>query len=315
MTKEEVKKKLNSINVPGRIGTELYFLLHKGTAFEVVRADINDEAENDIQASALNVMNEIITDDEKTMMLLSLADVRSNALLEYDLEDVPEPLSLIKGEISPSTRFYSFESDKLNEIFGYLLRIGTADNYITLFRKQYPVSVISKDKVFSIKRLENESRFTKVKDDILKLSIGIDLINIDTCLIINNLSVLEKYFQFHQIIEKEAQKSIDVIDGTELLVDSEYLRKGLSKTSFARKIVKITSSSKVIGRIPISAIIKFTKDNPVLAGKFSYNDEGTKIKLLTKKSTDLFLKILNDDILISELTKTYYDSLAKDEIA
>ena len=45
-----------------------------------------------------------------------------------------------------------------------------------------------------------------------------------------------------------------------------------------------------------------------------YNDSQTKFHLDTKVSKNLFIKILNDDLLTSELTKLYYDSLAKDDI-
>ena len=38
------------------------------------------------------------------------------------------------------------------------------------------------------------------------------------------------------------------------------------------------------------------------------------ISLHTKKSKDLFVKLLNDDFLTSELTRLFYDSLAKDGI-
>ena len=45
-----------------------------------------------------------------------------------------------------------------------------------------------------------------------------------------------------------------------------------------------------------------------------YNENQTQFLLDTKVSKDLLIKILNDDLLTSELTKLYYDSLAKDGI-
>jgi hypothetical protein len=38
------------------------------------------------------------------------------------------------------------------------------------------------------------------------------------------------------------------------------------------------------------------------------------INLHTRTAKDLFVKLLNDDFLTSELTKLFYDSLAKDGI-
>lgn len=45
-----------------------------------------------------------------------------------------------------------------------------------------------------------------------------------------------------------------------------------------------------------------------------YTPDGTQFALDTKVSKDLFVKLLNDDFLTSELTQLYYDSLAKDNI-
>ena len=48
--------------------------------------------------------------------------------------------------------------------------------------------------------------------------------------------------------------------------------------------------------------------------KFQYNKRETRIHLHTKTSKNLFLKLLNDDFLLSELTKRHYESMAKDHI-
>ena len=45
-----------------------------------------------------------------------------------------------------------------------------------------------------------------------------------------------------------------------------------------------------------------------------FSDDGLKFVIKTKESRNEFLKILNDDYLISRLTDLSYDSLAKDKI-
>jgi len=44
------------------------------------------------------------------------------------------------------------------------------------------------------------------------------------------------------------------------------------------------------------------------------SDDGTKLKLDTAVSKKLFLALMNDDLLTSELTKLYYAGLAKDKM-
>lgn len=297
-----------------KVGAEIYFILKKAKYFEVVLVDLNDETELELLTSYLEVIEKLFTDENKCVMKLSEADNRNNIIFEYDLEEYPENLNIITNQISESVRMFNFTSDSYNDIFGYLLKIGLENNYITLFRKHYPVSVISKDTTFSLKRIGNESRFIKVTDDILKMTFGIDFFMIGQMLFINNLNVLERFFDFHNVVKNEALRSIDLIENSGLLVETEALKIDINNITFARKLIRMTSKSRVIGKIPNEVIIKFTKENHILSGKFSYNEGGTKLILNTKKSRKLFLKLMDDDILISELTNTYYDSSAKDEI-
>ena len=58
--------------------------------------------------------------------------------------------------------------------------------------------------------------------------------------------------------------------------------------------------------------MEFTKTTSELTGKFKYSEDGTKIRLDTKKSKDAFLKLMNDAFIRSELTEQYYEASAKD---
>ena len=51
-----------------------------------------------------------------------------------------------------------------------------------------------------------------------------------------------------------------------------------------------------------------------LKNRMRYTPDNTQFMLDTKASKQLFVKLLNDDFLTSELTRLYYDSLAKDFI-
>ena len=89
----------------------------------------------------------------------------------------------------------------------------------------------------------------------------------------------------------------------------------LEVPSFARKLSKVKKASPIF-KLGISkeAIVEFTKNTPELAGKFKYSEDGTQIRLGTKKSKIAFLKLMNDAFLHSELTKQWYDASAKDNI-
>lgn len=62
------------------------------------------------------------------------------------------------------------------------------------------------------------------------------------------------------------------------------------------------------------AIIEFTKTTPELQGKFKYSEDGSTIRLDTRKSKDAFIKLMNDSFLRSELTRQYYEASSKDQL-
>ncbi|HEY3307427.1 MAG TPA: Kiwa anti-phage protein KwaB-like domain-containing protein, partial [Desulfuromonadaceae bacterium] len=64
-----------------------------------------------------------------------------------------------------------------------------------------------------------------------------------------------------------------------------------------------------------SEIISFVGTHPALRGKFKLSEDESQLKLDTKVSQNLFLKLLNDDFLQSQLTRRYYESLAKDDLS
>ena len=71
----------------------------------------------------------------------------------------------------------------------------------------------------------------------------------------------------------------------------------------------------IINNIPNEAIIEFTKTFPILKEKMKYTSDGKQIILKTKLSKELFIKMLDDAFLTSQLTKLFYESKAKDYIS
>jgi hypothetical protein len=149
----------------------------------------------------------------------------------------------------------------------------------------------------------------------LRISPGFQALSINGTVIILNLKTIEKSFGFTEVIKREAIHGIDAIRNMSILQNIEELEGLIDNITFARKLIMVARSSPVIqNNIPNSQIINFTKIHPALKGKIKYNTDGTLINLHTKTAKNLFVKLLNDDFLTSELTKLFYDSLAKDGI-
>jgi len=246
---------------------------------------------------------------------ISNADDRTNVIYEYDLEEIPDELKIIDQIIiDENLPIFSFSEDKLENIRGIVILFEIDGQNLMIYKKHYPINLFKKDSAFNLKRLGNKQRFTTLKEDVLKIYTNFEFFRLNDTLFINNLQTLEKFFGFHEIIKNKAEECINQIESLNILEDSSELREMLDDITFARKLTKVGATSPVLNVIPNSAIISFVDTFPLLKGRIEVNEDKTKLKITTKKAKQLFVKLLNDDFLQSELTRLYYDSLAKDMV-
>lgn len=283
---------------------------------EVKSVEIDGNAQDELSQLFLNsISNNILLDDNLSLISLSSADDRANAVYEYDLDDVPLGLTHLDS-ILDNDNFapFTFGQDELSHLEGILILIGNQDSQLALYKHQYPVTLFKKDCGFNIKRSFRSNRFEKLDEDILKITPKFEFIKINEKYYILDIKTLEKFYGFHDAIRNVAQIGIENINRANLVENCDVFSMRLDDISFSRKLVRSAKASPVLGEIPNDAIIQFSRSHPALRNKFKYSADGSKFNLKTKTSQNLFLKLLNDDFLQSELTRKYYDSMAKDPI-
>ncbi len=315
MTKSELDEHLLPFTATEGVGATVYFILQSEGGLTAKRADIDETIQPEIRNQFVESLRTGILDNEELAILsLSSADDRTNAIYHYDLDEVPTGLDMIDEVLSnDDLSDFSFEEDDLASVKAIVILVGNDEHQIALYKRFYPVSLLKRDSTLFI--IPAETRFTRLDSDVLKINGTIDFFKINGELYIINLSILERFFGFHDIIERKAREGLRAIEAADLLDNPEELEELLSDVSFARKLVKVTADSPVLGdAVPNAEVLKFTQEHPALAGKFQYNEDESKLHVHTKKSKQLFLKLLNDDYLKSELTRRMYDSSAKDEV-
>ena len=317
---ETLKEQINEI-LENNYSCQVYLVLRQNNTLTLKLADIEDNAtlpeiENMFTSS---IQETILNNDVLQICQLSTADERSNAIYQYDYKDYPEELDLfrnfnIKDSINETEKF-NFHDDNLSSLFGYIIYIGSMKQGILLFKKHYPISLIGRDS-FLLGVKKSKKRFEKISgEDILRMNGSFQLIRVNDSIYVTYLKTLEQTMGFTHLIQREAGKTIDAIKTLDILEDIEVLEDTMAENSFARKLSKVYKSSPIFTKkIPKTTIIEFTKTTPALANKFKYSDDGNYIRLDTKKSKDAFIKLMNDSFLCSELTKSYYEALAKDDI-
>lgn len=317
MNTTELNAGLNTLfNNTDELLAEIYFILKDGQETTLRLADLDSAAQKDLTKQFIDKFNEeIVNNEDLNILNISEADDRTNVIYEYNLEEIPEELKvidqIIEDEDLPN---FSFTTDKLEDIKGIAILIEKDGQNLVIYKKHYPINLYKKDSGLSIRRLGNNQRFTILKEDVVKIHPNFEFFKFNNTLFINNLKTLEKFFGFHEVIKNKAASCIDEIESSDILENPSELRHMLDDISFARKLTKAGSNSPVLGVIPNSTIISFVENFPMLIGKIEINADRTKLKMTSKKSKQLFVKLLNDDFLQSELTRLYYDSLAKDTV-
>jgi hypothetical protein len=312
----ELREKLRTL-YQGNVGAVAYFILKIEDQLCIRTVDIKNEFLDDLRDCYLrSITNSILNTDDTNvgnlqLINISVADQRKDALYEYDLEAIPMELSFLENiTINGEQQIFSSDVDSLSNLYGYVIAIGNGQSKVLLFRKHYPVSEFSPEKNFFI--FESDHRFVKLEKDMIRLDHKIDIFYVDGTIIVKNLNLLESFLGFHDIIKREATASVQAIIAAGIVDNPETLSEMIEDISFARKLTKTAINSPVLGKIPTVSIIQFAKTHPALKKKIRFSADESKLHLHTKESKKLFLKLLNDDYLRSELTRAYYDSLAKD---
>ena len=176
----DIKRKTEGLLQEG-VGIKLYFVLKTAEGEKIKLANIADEtltdSEEDTTSEELlkgfynaffNKLEEY--DEAEEILKLSSADERKNALYVYDLESVPEEMQRLKDVMQDNTEYelFQFAEDSLNEIMAFLIVIGNDKTKLALYRQQYPISLLTRDK-FLLTPVPHMNRLTRVKKDILRV--------------------------------------------------------------------------------------------------------------------------------------------------
>lgn len=315
---EEIEELFRSL-----IGMQMYAVIKADDTNEIKLVNIrddgkqnaNDQTEDDLMAGFINVIRTKFYNyrEDEPILPLSSADERKNGLFYYDLDVLPREMDYLKKVDDTVIDFpiFSIDNDGLDKIEAFIIVIGNAESRIVLYKQQYPISLLKKDRCM-LTPVPHKNRLKKYESDILRIDFNYQFFLWNGKVYISDINKMEKICSFYNIIVHEAQKSIEAIQNMDILDDIESLNDELENISFARKLTRIQKDSKVLGKVSNDAIIKFTQTHSYFEkNPLKLNAEGNKFVLDTKKSKNIFIKLMNDDLLTSYLTNSEYEALAK----
>lgn len=287
--------------------------------YVVIKELKNKTYKLDIEAKALENLKEIFINslkkritNETRVLNLSSCDERTEAIYFYDIE-IPKDFAVLQYIAdNDNIDYLDLSKNNLMNFKTLLIEIGNNEMQVILYKILAPINIYGR-KSFFLKK--DKTRLEQLDDEFLRLSENFQLMQINSNLFVIDLKSLEKNFGFYEIIKKEATLGIEKIEEMSLVENINVLKEMLDDIKYARQLTKIAKSSPVIkAKIPNENIIRFCRTYKGLKGRIHLNPLENKILLDTKISKELFIKILMDNFLTSELTKFSYETIVKDSL-
>lgn len=300
---DEIKASLLDIFSDG-MNCRLYFGVGADSGRRYYLADLDDPTTEEICEYYVKNIKDYLDRDNSTLKLSEL-DSRSDVLVFYDLEQQPSEFKSISriGEEKDVEKF-NFSNLDFSSIKSLAVEIASANKKVVFHKKFYPISLVKRDQVLLYKK---ESRLTMIKEDVIKLTPGFELMILDDEFYINDFSKFEKNFGFDDIANRIKSDVVTSIVSKNLVVD----KKGyLSTLSIPRKDVIRAKQSRVLS-LNVEIIVSFALERQ---DKIGLKVENGKLILNSKESIKKLFRLLNDDYLKSELTQLDYEILAKNEL-
>lgn len=312
MTKEDLLEKLQILDQNG-IGFELYFLMNSG---EIKRVTLDIHLSNNLQTEFVQKVQNTFN-EEVHFILRSIDDLSSEQLQSeyfyFDSENIYENLEfIINFAASQENNVFSLDDTKYKNIDAILMKIGTREDHIILYKHHYPVNVLKKQSTINI--FKEGDTFKEVSDDIFKIDINFDFMLVGGHLIVNKLKTLESKLGYTDVIYAKAHDNIEMIQTLSFIEDLETLKEAIKSNRMAKKLNRVQNSPVIdIIRNDQERVIRFIQGHPTLK-QIQFNGDN-KLKLDTKVSVERFLKLLDDDYLYSQLTEMLYDTNSKDSLS
>jgi len=315
MNRQQITEKLNFLFDPNNvIGLSMFIITTDEDDFIVKRADITAEVRDALKKQFQDYLQQqIIQNDDLVFGSILESDGKTKGVFTFDADETPAGLGSLSNLLeNEQVDTFNFANESLEHLSGFIFLLGNAEEKVALYKKHYPINAIQRDRILMVKK--SATRLEKVGDDIIKIDPTVQFVQVGDDLLILDPNTLEKFFGFEQVIRTRATASVhNLIGPTNFLASTDGILGRLDNLTFARKLGKLNGDSPVL-QVDFDKLKAFIKQHPKLSKSIKFNNDESRIALQTNVSMDLFIKLLDDDYLKSELTDYLYEADRKDVV-
>lgn len=314
MNKQQLIETLTPyVNGEHQISAVQYFLLKVDDELILKKVDVSNELQQKITEQFIDFVNDkFINNEDLSYLNLSIHDERKNVAYRYDFEQIPEELGFFNdvNDVEEIETF-NFGDHSLDDLFGHITVVGNEDFKLTTFKKHHPIDFVKRDRRLYI--FPAAERFVEMQRDGFILNKGYDLIKVNGDLVVISLKTLEKYFSFDRVLEVESEAFLEVIEASNFIENIDELKEFASlNKSYQRKL--ISAKSTTVLDMEFNSVSDFVSGHPKLKNILKLNNTKSAFNLSSANSKKIFIKLLNDDYLNSDLTNLNYTANSKDKI-
>lgn len=205
-----------------------------------------------------------------------------------------------------------FSIDEISKIWWFILKIWTVSKYCNIYIPYYPIYLMDRDKWAII--MSNSSQFKEMdsskiirfNNQIVFLYYNDSELN-DEIILSFDFSKIEKNFWYDEVLTNQANSNISLIEDKNLISDIYNLKEYVNNnTALRNKLLKVNANSIVLNK-PVEELKTFIEWHSFLKDKCKF-DSDWKIDIKSEEKARIFLKIIDDDYLKSDLTDEEYET-------
>ena len=283
---------------------EIYACLRDESGYQTKKIRATDKLLSSTKDKVAGFINcTYLADDAEFDTSENIADNKKE-FYEISLIENYRPFIFL-DDAEKRTEYYS-ESDR-NKLSGFLFRINLNDKYFWVYQHIYSVSRIDRSK--NVIALFVGDTYDEIDSDIVQIDSRADVIIFSSSVVTAKMDLMQRFFGFEQYIRAGAQKTIeiirdlDIVDSLEKFVAFE----NKSKLTNAKKLLKAKNSPVL--QMKKNDLLENLKKHSRYKTMFKFEED--HIVISSQKEAAAFIKMLNDDIVRSELTGKEYDSSSK----
>ena len=311
MTKEELQNSVQFVFDDTRQKELTVYALVSETYYKL---DILGEHEEDlVKLFAGGIKKSIVDNDKYSIHAYSTSDERKNCYYQYDLAVEPAEIQTMSAVVTAQDVevYHVDEMSTLKDIDALFVVISSRADVIVLYKNISQLDFVDVHQRFLLIK-SSDHQLTKLDKDYLRISSSFQMIRTTLGTVIHDITPLEKSDGFGQIVANEVHTRMEDIESIGLIENMDGFKTYIDNLPSRKTLLQLKNSQVIKKNIPASAIVEFVKNHPNVKKLFNLNDDETKLAPSSKAETKRVLKLLNDDYVISELTNSEYESLAKD---